>query len=221
MYYIFNFREIHRFLFAFLRTYRYTPFDLGEELEGFLTCDDFVSAKRKRTSEPYVLLDPCSCSDSHAFASELSGHSISGANLRFSQQVCAFQNEWKADALYLNPPSSRYGNARFTARLLQQLDAGNFRVALVLVPAFTSSIWLRDLLHHDCCVAYIPLTRLRFIRGVGRQGEGSDPCDRILAFLDRVQATRTRGEAEHIAAAVAFARRFAKFASARAHIVVV
>lgn len=160
----------------------------------------------------FRLLDPCSCSDTDAIS--VGGHSIPRATERFWKGNCGLSADWNADAVYLNPPSSR--QKEFCEKFIVELEKGSFTFGLILLPAYTSAIWVSQMQSHPCVVSHVPLVRQKFIRGnmpsSTQSRTGADPQDRMLLFVDRNLLDFKHERTEQIALrCAAAAKHFALF----------
>ncbi len=141
----------------------------------------------ERTEGDFDLLDPCSCSETGA--ASVGGHSISRATRRFWKGNCGISadHDWKADAVFVNPPSSF--QQEFCKKFVSEVEKGHFRFGIMLLPVYTAANWLAKIMEHPGVVSHILLQRQRFIRGEGALDSGTksgvDPHARLLLFVDR------------------------------------
>lgn len=83
--------------------------------------------------------------DLDPFSSDLANQRVK-ANRYFTQEDNAFEREWKAKSVWMNPPYTRGLVDKAVDKLIEQYAAGNFRSAIVLVNNMTDTRWYRRLL---------------------------------------------------------------------------
>jgi len=113
-----------------------------------------------------ITLDPCSND----------GEPNVPATHHYTASDDGLEQPWRG-TVYMNPPYSRA--AEFCRKLADELEYGNVRAAVALVPARTDTAWFRLIADADLCFV---TGRLRFIQP-GNESATSAPFPSVAAYL--------------------------------------
>jgi hypothetical protein len=152
----------------------YTPHDLAVCIRTFFYHPQSPDVNLKG------FLDAASCEQANL---------IVKANFFFSKDRDALDpsNSWKANCVYLNPPSSRGLQVKsFVTKMLEQYKVGNFAEGLLLVRVATDAKWFKPLHQYPICY----LKTLHFVDGNKIAAKRSkkksrDNCPRALVYLGK------------------------------------
>lgn len=108
----------------------------GDEAgDNWFTPRDIVDLARKILNG--IDLDPFSCEEANL---------IIGAKRIFTKEDSAFQNEWKARSVFINPPYSRGICQRAISKLIHEFRIRSFTRAVVLVNNMTDVGWFHQII---------------------------------------------------------------------------
>lgn len=83
--------------------------------------------------------------DLDPFSSDLANQRVK-ANRYFTQQDNAFEQDWEASTVWMNPPYTRGLVDAAVSKFIEEYTAGNFQSGVVLVNNMTDTRWYRRLL---------------------------------------------------------------------------
>lgn len=112
-------------------------------------------------------LDPASCERAQAWIQ---------ARRYYTIETDAFAQSWESSSVWLNPPFD--DTPRWTAKLVEEFDAGRVKEAILLVNANVGYVWFTKLWERfPCCLLR---ERVRFIKEDGSEGGQSKRAQAVF-----------------------------------------
>lgn len=99
-----------------------------------------------------ISLDPASSNDANA---------VIKAKRIFTESDNGLVKKWKAPSVFMNPPYASHLIGKFCEKLLQELENGNTKSAVVLVNNATETKWFQSIAEKSQAVCF-PLGRVKF-----------------------------------------------------------
>lgn len=133
----------------------------SSESNEWYTPAKYVEAARSLMGE--ITLDPASC--------EFANQTVKAGQF-FAKETDGFSREWSG-RVWMNPPYGREqgesNQARWSAKLIEEFEAGRVQEAVMLVNAVTERVWFQPLWNYAICFTD---HRIEF---ENESGEDSDP----------------------------------------------
>jgi len=118
--------------------------------------------------------------DLDPFSSEMANERVRAARI-FTQQDSAFDHEWNADTVWMNPPYSRGLCAAACDKFILEHETGSFKSGIILVNNMTDTQWFRRLM--DKCARFVLVTkRIAFENAAGQVVSGNTRGQAFFLF---------------------------------------
>ena len=121
--------------------------------------------------------------DLDPFSSDSANRRV-GAKRYFTINDNAFEQEWKAESVWMNPPYTRGLVAKAADKFIHEFELGNFKRGMILVNNMTDTRWYKRL--DDVAVMSSNLTgRIAFENGAGQRISGNTRGQTLFLFCSK------------------------------------